>query len=807
MEMNKDPSEDQQTLTIQQAIDLAVQHHTQGRLPEAEGIYQQILQADPNQPVALHLLGVLAHQTGNNDGAVDLISKALVVNPDFAEAHNNLGTALLELGRTQEAVNSFRKALTLKPDYAKAHNNLGNAQKERGDLDEAVASYHSAIDIEPGNVDALTNLGLVLRDFGKLDESVATFYKVLDIKPDFAEAYINLGSVFQEMGRLVEAEESFHKAITLNPNYVEGHNNLGNVFLAMGRLDKAVESYRKALDIKPDIGGVHYNLGLALQEMERMDEALDSYQKALDINPDYVEAHNNLGNVLQGLGKMDEAVESFRKAIAIYPKYAEAHNNLGIVFKKMGRFDEAVVSFQKSLDAKPDFAEAHNNLGNTYQELRKFEEAIGSCRMALDLKPDSAAIHSNFIFMQDLVSDSDNASQQAERKLWSDTFVSPLVDKIKPHTNSREPKRRLRIGYVSADFRNHSACQAFSSLILNFDREKFDVICYDATPIPDQVTETLRAAATDWREIRGIDDEEVAQTIREDAIDILVDLSGHTNGNRLKIFGFKPAPLQVTGLGHLAPGISTIDFRLTSTLATPPEEEHLYPEKPIYLNTFFSFTEPQGAPLVCPSPQKENGFITFGNLGRITKVSDTAMELWAKILLDVPQSRLLLKYALLDSESFRQRVRRMFSGFGITEDRLIFLGYTQKIEHLKAYNSVDIVLDTFPHGGGMTTMESLWMGVPVVGLVSPEKFVGRIFETICRPLGLEEWVARDIDEYHEIAVQWAGRADELSKIRHELRDWISEVYFRFPRDAEKSYRLIWKGWCDGVAPSPLYPLS
>ena len=149
----------------------------------------------------------------------------------------------------------------------------------------------------------------------------------------------------------------------------------------------------------------------------------------------------------------------------------------------------------------------------------------------------------------------------------------------------------------------------------------------------------------------------------------------------------------------------------------------------------------------------------------------------------------------------------MFSGFGITEDRLIFLGYTQKIEHLKAYNSVDIVLDTFPHGGGMTTMESLWMGVPVVGLVSPEKFVGRIFETICRPLGLEEWMARDIDEYHDIAVQWAGRADGLSKIRHELRDWISEVYFRFPRDAEKSYRLIWKGWCDGVAPSPLYPLS
>ena len=377
----------------------------------------------------------------------------------------------------------------------------------------------------------------------------------------------------------------------------------------------------------------------------------------------------------------------------------------------------------------------------------------------------------------------------------------------KPHANDRTPGRRLRIGYVSADFKWHSACQGFAPLILEHDRDHFDVICYDDNPSCDAMTETLRAAATSWRPTMGQSNEELAQTIRNDGIDILVDLAGHTHGNRLTVFGHKPAPLQVTGIGHLPPGASTIDYRLTTTIATPPEEESLFPEAPIYLETYLGFSPPIDAPTVGALPCLENGFITFGCLNRFSKVSDQAVDLWARILRDVPKSRLLIKAPQIDEPSVSQRVEDFFSERGISQDRLILLGGTPQRQHLETYNRIDITLDTLPHGGGVNTLESLWMGVPAVGLTCPSKFTGRMIDFICRPLGLGEWITKETDEYHAIAVKWAGRESDLSKIRQNLRQRMSEVYSRFPQDVEKAYRLIWKRWCNGEEPSPLYPLS
>ena len=618
-------------------MDLALQHHAAGRLSEAEGVCQQMLQADPDHPFTLHLLGVISHQTGKSGQAVDLITRALSINPDNADAHNSLGNVLKDLGELDQAVDSYQKALTLKPDYVVAHYNLANALKELGKLDEAMSSYH--------------------------------------------------------------------KALALKPDYAEAHNNLG----------------------------------IALQDLGRLDEAAASYHRALAINPDYPEAHNNLGNALQDLGKPDEALAGYHKALAI----------------------------------KPDFADAHSNL----------------------------------IFIQDLISNIDQNAQQAERKRWNDTFILPLAAKTEPHTNLRDPDRRLRIGYVSADFRRHSACQGFAPLILDFDRSRFDVICYDATLVADRTSQTLRAAASAWRSIRGISDEVLARTIREDKIDILVDLSGHSRGNRLTVFGDKPAPLQVTGVGHAPPGLSTMDYRLTTVFATPPEEESIFPEAPIYLDTFFGFMPPPDTPPVTPPPCLESGTITFGSLNRLSKVSNDVMAQWAMILHQVSEARLLIKAPQMGEVDVRQSVETFFSERGIDQDRLILLGGTPQRQHLEAYGRIDIALDTFPAGGGITTLESLWMGVPVVGLNDSLKFSNRQIEFTCRPLGLGEWISRATDEYRAIALQWADRGQDLSKIRQQLRQRISEVYFRFPRDVEKAYRLIWKRWCDGDAASTLYPLT
>lgn len=763
----------QQAHAIQETLSLAVQQHNAGDLPKAEGLYLQVLQADPKHPVALHLLGVIALQVGKFDAAVELIGKALVHKPDYVDAHSNLGNALSELNKLDEAVASYRNALAINPDYAEGHFNLGNTLKTLNKIDEAIESYDKALTLKPDYADAHTNLGVALKDLGKLDAAIECYHAALAIRPGFAEAHVNLGNALNQQQKYAEAIASFRNALAINPHYVEAHNNIGNALKEMNQFDAAVESFRLALAIKPD----------------------------------YLEAHYNLGNTLKALNKLDEAVESYHKVLAINPAYAEAHSNLGVTLNELNKPGEAVECYRKALAIMPDYADAHYNLGNALHSVGKMKGATASFRKALALKPDNHEAHSNLIFLQDFIADLGQSAQQAERKLWDNAFILPQAANIKPHANNRDRERPLRIGYVSADFRHHSAHLGFGPLLMDFDRQNFQVICYDATILSDPISAVLQNAATDWRAIRNISNEELADTIRADAIDILVDLSGHTRGNRLMVFGHKPAPLQISGIGHLAPGVSTIDYRLTTDRLTPADEESIYPEQPIYLDTFFGFTEPISTPPLAPPPCLQNGFITFGFLGRFSKTSDDVFAMWARILRDVPGSRLLLKYRELDAPADRQKIKDIFSHLGIGEERLILLGKTEQREHLEAHNRVDMVLDTFPHGGGITTMDSLWMGVPVIGLADKNKAGGRIIDCVESPVGLEDWVARDLEQYHAIALQWAGQTEQLAHIRQQLRKRVSDVYFRFPQDVEKSYRLIWQRWCAGEQPSPLYPLS
>ena len=824
-----------------QSLEIAVQHHSAGRLSEAENLYQKILKSDPNHPTALHLLGLIAHQVGKNGVAVDLMTKALSIKPDYVEAHGNLGNAYSRLGKLAEAVASYRKALAIKPDYADAHGNLAAALQGLGKLDEALIHYHKALAIRPEYSEAHSNLGTAFRELGKLDEAVTSFQKAASLNPNYANAHNGLGLALQEMGKHEEAADCYQQAIAIKPDFAEAHCNLGATLQKLGKLDEAVASCRKALSINSSFAEAHNNLGIAFKEqgefeaalssfkmalattpnycealnnlgstlhnMGRFDEAVVSYNKALSINPDYASAYSNLGATLHGQGKLNEAVSNCQKALALKPDFADAHNNLGNALKDLGRTNGAISSYQKAVSIRPDNAEAYSNMGTAFQELGELEEALSSCSKAISINPDFAMAHSNLIFIQDLYPDIEQSEQQAERKRWNDKFILPLAGQIRAHTNNRDPDRRLRIGYVSADFCHHSARLGFGPLIMDHDRNNFEVFCYDASIVHDDVSDALRAAATDWRYIVSMSDEQLAQTIRDDAIDILIDLSGHTRGNRLKVFGLKPAPLQATGIGHMAPGLTTLDYRLTTDRLTPPEKEKYHPESPIYLETFFGFTPPSNSPPVGPLPCRKNGTITFGYLGRVSRVSDEALALWARILRDLSGSRLVLKYSQLDDQTAQQNIKERFSALGITEDRLTLLGKTDQPEHLDAHNHVDLVFDTFPHGGGMTTMDSLWMGIPVIGLLNPERASGRISDCICHPVTLDEWIARSPEEYYAIAIRWAKRVNELADIRQGLRQRLTDVYFRFPHDVEKSYRHIWRRWCVGEASSPLYPHS
>jgi len=381
--------------TIPELLANTVDHHQAGRFQEAERGYRQILQLDPNDVNALHLLGVLCQQQGHHDRAVDYISAALRRKADFPEAHNNLGNALRAQGRLDEAVASYHQALFHRPDYTQAYNNLGIALTEQGRLEEAVASYRRALRLKPDNAGAHNNLGVALKNQGSFAEAVACFQQALRIKPNYPEAHDNLGNVLKKQGKLAEAVASHQQALRLKPDFAEAHNNLGNALREQERLGEAVASIQQALRLKPSFAEAHSNLGNALQDQGKLEEAAASFHQALHLKPDFAEAHYNLGNVLREQGRLPEAVASLRQALRLNPSYAEAHNNLGNALREQGRLEEAAASFQQALRLKPNYAEAHNNVAVLLREGGKVEEALASYQQALKLKPDYAEAHKN----------------------------------------------------------------------------------------------------------------------------------------------------------------------------------------------------------------------------------------------------------------------------------------------------------------------------------------------------------------------------------------------------------------------------
>lgn len=598
-------------------------------------------------------------------------------------------------------------------------------------------------------------------------------------------------------GDLANAEACYRKILGLYPDDPDANHLLGLAAYQRGDSEAALGLITKAIGYRPGSAVFHNNLGLTLHALEQLDAAVASFKKAVDLKPDYVEAHCNLGNVFQDIGDLKHSETAYRKAISVNPDFPGAHYNLGNSLRGQNRFPDAIAAYERAIELKPDYDKAHSNLGDVLKNVGQIERAESCFRKALSIVPESDAYHSNIIFLQDFLPGVDLAAQQEERKSWNKKFIAPLAVTIAPHTNDRDPDRRLRIGYVSADLRGHSASQGLAPLILDHDRNNFDIYCYAGNTATDAMTDRLRAAATGWRAVAGMNDDALAKTIREDAIDILVDLSGHTHGNRLRVFGQKPTPLQVTGIGHLPPGLSTIDYRLTTSVFTRQEEESLFPEKPVYLDTFFAFYPPSDCPSPSPAPFLNGKGLTFGCMNRLSKISPLNISVWATILQRIPDARLLVKYHGLDDSNTRDLFQKSMIQAGVPGERLILLGGTTQKEHLETYGRIDISLDTFPQSGGITTMESLWMGVPVLGLYEPTKLVTRGIKTLCHPLGLDDWIAEDAESLVRLALEWTERSNELLDLRSGLRQRVAEVYSRFTGEVEQAYRAMWRRWCAG----------
>jgi len=702
-----------------------------------------------------------------------------------------------------------------------------------GRFAESIALYDEALAMSPRHPEVLHLKGVATAQSGQLDQGIELVRAAAELNAKSVDIFNNLGSLLWQADRLEEAEQALREAIEVLPTHSAAHNNLGGVLEQSGRLEEALEAYRTAADLDPNNSAIYGNIGVVLQQLNRLEESCGAMHRAVDLNPTSPEARNNLGNAMKGIGDFEGAARELRRAIDLNPNYANAHQNLGSVLIELLEIDEATRSFERAVALEPnhpqalvnlsaalnlkerleegekfarqaiaiapDIAEAHNNLGVSLRGQGKYREAEASYRKVIELNPSHAVAHSNLIFALDFNPDFNVADHQAERARWHTRHGEPLAASIETHKNDPDPDRKLRIGYVSADFRRHSAANCFGPMILSYDRDSFETYCYASNIWQDDLTTEFRSAATAWRDCRQMDDAQIAARIRADEIDILVDLSGHSAGNRLRTFACKPAPVQVTAWGHgCGTGLTAIDYFLTDAVVVPETETDLYAESIQYLPSHIPYMPPAPAPDVVDAPHLANGFITYGSFNRLEKISDESLAAWSRLLDAVPDARLVIKSQTLDRPQVESEFEQRLQAAGLPRDRTTLLGADPQLEHLAKHGLVDIMLDPFPHGGGVSTSDALWMGVPVVALAG-NTVAGRLAASILTAIGLPELVAATQDEYFEAAIKLARDSARVASLRRSMRDRVQASPVgdleQYVRAVETLYRAFWSRWC------------
>ena len=679
---------------------------------------------------------------------------------------------------------------------------------QAGRLAEAEACYRQALTLDPTHAEALHLLGLLAHQVGRPDLAVTLIQQAVGVAADRPPYYLNLGAALQALGRLDDAIIACRQALALRPAYPEALSNLGIMLQALGRIDEAVPCFQRAITLAPGYADAHFNLGVAHQTDGRPDLALTSYRAALAARPIYPAAQYNLGNALRELRQFDAAVEAYRAVLTLDPGHIDAQNNLGVALQELGDRDGALACFERTVALNSAYQQAHTNLGHLLRDRGRFDEAIQSYRRALALQPDDAEAHSGLILVLDHHAGATPADRLAERRAWNERHAAPLTAAARLHTNNPNPDRTLRVGYVSGDFYYHSAGSSFAQVILNHDAAQVESVCYATVKKADAQTERFKAAAAIWRDVTSLTDEAVAEQIRADQIDILVDLGGHSASGRLRIFAQRPAPVQITAWGYATgTGLDAIDYLFTDPVAVPPASERWYSEQVAHLPSIVCFEPAANLPAVVPPPMLERGTVTFGSFNRATKLSDAALDLWAQVLAAVPGSRMVLKSPGLDDTENRTRILGHFARRGVGPERIEILGQTPISEHVAAYGQIDIQLDPFPHGGGATSFEGLVQGVPCVTLLG-ELIQGRLTASFLSQIGLEELIAQTPDKYIEIATRLSASPARLQAERETLRQRVLAAPVgngpAYTRAVEAAYRELWGRWCARDLTSPAH---
>jgi len=619
------------------------------------------------------------------------------------------------------------------------------ALHQAGKLGEAEAFYHDVLSADETNPDALHFLGLISQQRGDRDQAVDLILRALQTAPERPMFHFNLGVIYGETGQLAKAAASYQSASQLQPDWTEVFVSLGTVLGQLKDYVSAEAALRQALALEPNNGAALIGLSAALEGQGLSSAAEEFGRQAVSLSLKSPEAWLNLGNALnsQGklAGKLAQAEEAFRHALVIDPNYVTAHFNLGNVLNDQWRKAAARACFQNAIDRDPSYQAAWQNL-------------------LMNLLYDPAETEQTIF---------------AAHKKWAEQLKLP--ESAPSPVSKKAENRRLKIGYVSPDFRNHSCAHFLKPLFASHDTDAFEIYAYANVGRGDEATAWFKDHAEHWCDVVALSDAEMAARILGDGIDILVDLAGHSANNRLAVFALKPAPIQLSWLGYPATtGLEVIEYRLTDEIADPTGvADGYHSEELIRLDVgFHCYQIPEDIPDIGPLPAAKNGFVTFGSFNHIAKITPAVVKTWAQILKAVPHSKLLLKGGLLDYDVVAERIRAAFDKNDIGADRVTLQGWIARDDDpLELYNSVDIGLDTFPYNGTTTSFEALSMGVPVITLQG-DRHAGRVGASILSHLGHPEWIADTSNAYVECSRSLASDLAVLQIIRRDLRPKLQQ---------------------------------
>jgi protein O-GlcNAc transferase len=753
--------------SLSQMFQQAVLRHDHGRAREAEQLYQAVLKQDDRHFPALCRFGLLRLQQHRFADAEHLFRRAVKIDKRSADAHQFLGSALIGLERLADAVRSYEKAIALRPDFAEAHNNLGYALQGLGRLEEAMAHYEKAVEIRPHYPEAHNNLGNALHLLDRSEEAIACYQKALKINSDYAEAYWNLGVALRAVGRLEDAIPQYEKAIAIRPNYHQAYNSLGNT----------------------------------LWNLDRVEEAIAQYEKAVALSPTYLEARINHGDALAALGRDEAAIAVYDGALAIRPKDPDVLTKKGTVLFRQGRDVEALASFDAALAADPNHDAAFGGMAHC---------AIKTCnwsRMATLWQEVPARVARGRLFgaFDFLGYSSDPALQLACAKRY---IQHQLPVRLSPLYSGRIWRnRKIKVAYVATGFNKHPAAYLTAELIEIHDRSRFEILGVSVGPDDQSAIRTRLIRAFDqFHDARGRSDREVAASLKELQVDILVDRSGYISDSRPAIFAARPAPIQVNYLGFPGTlGADFYDYILADKTVLPFDQQPFYAEKIVHLPDTYQVND-RKRPIAQRTPTREEaglpatGFV-FCCFNNCYKITPALFDVWMRLLGRVEGSALWL---LSDRTTAETNLRQEAATRGIDPARIVFARGAPLDEHLARHRLADLFLDTLPYNAHTTASDALWVGLPLVTCCG-QTFAGRVATSLLRAIGVPDLVTDDLEAYERLAFRIASDPSMLQELRERLRrNRHSHPLFdadRYRRHIEAAYLRMWEFWQRGEGPA------